>query len=541
MVSPTLTNVSARCQSPSTSCISASPTDSHHSKHPFLTPPMPTPFQPRSPMVIDELFTPPVIHDIMRTFFDDCSTRWVQMPIHEATFMREFDSQPSYLVYALCAMSASSCGNTALRSYVALRGVPNYRAGEQYFWRALSMVNYMVQNPSLESCIALASLKYAASLANELQWSEPLRRATIDTAIKLNLHIDPDIEEVHGRLPWLMKEQMRRTWWAAFVMDTVDTNVSDRFATLSIPLNILPKLHSTGGSSWAVKPIAPSALYNSVTAHDGEPTLSAFVPDLHLDVAKGVYHFTGLFLRIMRLRGPIFQVLDATLKGLRGRDGNLEGAFPSPDPAAAAQWELSADVQHTIQDIHLELSQSLDLLPDWARSIDQYDTFSNNSADTYPPPWQLYTQHLIADCMYIALHLPTIFIYTRLKQPPSHPAISKAFSICLTHAHRVSARLRRLRTINPSCFCMSQYASFFVLYSAIVIIMAARLGVTGNVVPLADPYQPLYRRTTPLQDLHENLDIYLWFTHQMGHKHYFAAYAHAFIRSMRDECAEQSA
>ncbi|KAI9100976.1 hypothetical protein DFS34DRAFT_449642 [Phlyctochytrium arcticum] len=505
----------------------------------------------------EDLCSSEVTHDILRSYFDDVAYRWLQSPVHEATFMADIGSQSLFLIYGLCAMSASASDNPCVSLYLEERSLPKYRAGEVFFKQGLQMLHEAEQQPSVDHVIGLGTLKVAATMINEPHWSGVFRKKAMDMALQLKLHVDPDIESVHGILPWLEKEKRRRTWWGLFVMDTIDCNRGD--STPIIPHHIQPEWDLGLDKSWAVKAISPEVIWISVRTLYDAPIMSAFIPGVHLDAAALSHLLTGLYMRIQKLHGTIWGLVDQATHA-RGRAPSIpfsdsscrsvptvpvHSVPPHPShpshalppsranqsaiPALSAQAVGYPDVTHALTDeiqaqiavIDGKLKNCLYLLPAWARSLEHYDKFTSSTASTYPPPWQLYSQHLVWHCLNIALHLPTLFIDGQSVQAAACPSprLTVAYSTCLAHANQVSQLLHKLQRMNPEGKHITQWVCYFLFYSALVLVMASKTSMDD---------QHLFQ-------IRRNLDAHLWFTKALGERYFLANYMYDVMNSLLAE------
>ncbi|KAI9001714.1 hypothetical protein BC832DRAFT_139014 [Gaertneriomyces semiglobifer] len=117
----------------------------------------------------DLLLDKSVMKEVVVSFFEDYSQRWLHSAIHEQLFMSHFETQPVFLVYALCSVAASCCNHALIAAYLRSRNLPGYRAGEVYFSKAMQMIKEVQMHPSVEHTSALTYLKMASTIMHELR------------------------------------------------------------------------------------------------------------------------------------------------------------------------------------------------------------------------------------------------------------------------------------------------------------------------------------------------------------------------------------
>ncbi|KAJ3182915.1 hypothetical protein HDU85_002518 [Gaertneriomyces sp. JEL0708] len=470
----------------------------------------------------DLLLDKSVMKEVVMSFFEDYSQRWLHSAIHEQLFMSHFETQPVFLVYALCSVAASCCNHALIAAYLRSRNLPGYRAGEVYFSKAMQMIKEVQMHPSVEHTSALTYLKMASTIMHELRWSHILNNLCVEMAVSLNLHIDPDIEQVHGSLYGYEKERRRRVWWTMFVMDTLDTSPTNNVPLL--PGEIYPVWEAgPKDSNFAVKAIVPESVWRAFKSPTDEPTMSAFIPGLHLDAAEITHQLTAVFMRIQKLHGTIWSVVDQMLN--KSRHNDATASPPLVDSAESHVFDPSyvftSDVQDSINKHDLELNRILDKLPTWARNVHHYETFTPSISSTYPPPWQLFTQHVVWHCIKIALHLPTLLIVGQRYESPVggyNPAdqLSGVYGRCRSHAQSVALLLSKLRKINPEARWISEWMSNIVFYSLVVLVMAYKTAT--------DP--------TELGELRHAMDDHLWIAGVLGCRNYLGVYMYEIMRSL---------
>lgn len=284
-------------------------------------------------------------------------------------------------------------------------------------------------------------------------------------------------------------------------MDTLDCNPEDRKSI--IPHHIVPGWDPTSmDQSWAVKPTAPEAVFNSITNEHDEPNPNAFIPGVHYDVAEFSHRLTGLYMRVQRLRGTIWTLVDKA--NGRGPTSHIGDGSES--------WMFGSDVQAQLDDLDGKLQACLQVLPAWAQQIDHYETFTASTASTYPPPWQLYSQHLIWHCLNIALHIPTLFIEEQLEQSmsPGSPEpphrVTSAYVTCFFHSRRVSTLLHKLRAMNPEARYMTQWTCYLAFYSVLVLVMVLKTS----------------RDEREVQDMRRDIEVHLWLMGALGERYHLA-------------------
>lgn len=120
-----------------------------------------------------------------------------------------------FLVTTLCGLAVRHSNHPIVQAYIQQNNIPTYRAGDLYFHHARSLVDLVVSSPSIDAVVGLFFLSLVASstMGKEGSVKFGLLRQATSMALELRLNIDPDVEEVHGPMPWLAKEIRRRVWW----------------------------------------------------------------------------------------------------------------------------------------------------------------------------------------------------------------------------------------------------------------------------------------------------------------------------------------
>ncbi|KAI9001718.1 hypothetical protein BC832DRAFT_139754 [Gaertneriomyces semiglobifer] len=429
-------------------------------------------------------------------------------PIHEPTFAPhlyfERPEHSEFLVTSLCALSAPYSDHPVVVSYWQSNDLPRYLAGEPFFFKGQAMVPHMIDSPSLE---VVAGLLYLSSAAAAMGKSSsqgaplkfPLMQMAVNLALQLRLNIDPDVEEVHGQLTWIQREVRRRFWWTLFCMETINSTPShepppsiDKF---NQPLPCRgPYLH---GSSPTVRSPAPDALFYSVLTSDSLPRLSAFTPGIDLDVMDCMSRLTRIFHAIKQLSGTVWEMAQKLARRVSSED--VERIHALKDASYHAR----------IQQLETELEEWLELLPEWARNIDQYPVIPELSSSARPPLWQLFSLHLFHHACYVALHLPTLIAFPITSPlPPDalsiQSTIDAAYRICYHHTQHVAFLLERLRRVTYTSDHIHPWESFYLLYTGLVLIRQS-----------TKPSDIRHQST-----IQHNVDNHIWLMEQVGQRWY---------------------
>ncbi|KAJ3004773.1 hypothetical protein HKX48_001045 [Thoreauomyces humboldtii] len=428
----------------------------------------------------NEGFSPELQYELCRVFFDDIVPLMYAPPFHERTFFPkmflECQDHSEFLVTTMCALAAPYSQHPALRDFLAVNQLPTYCAGEAYYERARSMVDELTANPSVDLVVGLFWLSGACSqMGKDASIKQDYLRLALTLCIKLRLNVDPDVEEVHGVLPWLAKEVRRRVWWTLCSLDIINSlpnadrapSISDRDHPVT---DRTPCLHG-----WRQTPRAPApeALFQSVLVEDGLPRMSAFVPGVDFDTAERMVSLTKLYGHI---------------KVLRGTAWSMAKRANSKNPVEArAKESVIAARRASCAHLEGELVAWFTSLPDWVQSIDRATQFARSPTSQNPPSWQLVCLHLFYHAAHISLHLPTMLdseAATSPLSPEENSAedadVANAYTICLQHTQRASFLLTKVRDLNPRGQFLGPWAPLFAFYSALVLVITLKTTPHGR-------------------------------------------------------------
>ncbi|TPX54035.1 hypothetical protein PhCBS80983_g06066 [Powellomyces hirtus] len=452
------------------------------------TPPRPTtassgfrtspPPEAQSPTrtVPHELFSPELQYDLCRIFFDDFIPMIWSPPFHERTFFPnmclERQEHSEFLVTTICALAAPYSNHVAVRNFVAVNQLPPYCAGEAFYEKAVSMVNDLTSSPSVDLIVGLFWLgASSAQMGKDGSVKQGFLKQALNFSIALNLNVDPDVEEVHGVLPWLTKEIRRRVWWTLCSLDIINSLPNaDKAPSISDQDHpVTDRTPCLQGWRQTPRAPAPEALFQSVMAADGLPRMSAFVPSLDFDCAEKMVSLTKLFGHIKVLRGSAWAMAQ------RAKSQSPEGGTLSKSAARRA----------SINHLETELCAWFATLPEWAQAIDRVTQFVPNPTSQNPPPWQLVTLHLFYHAAHISLHLPTMLDSEAPNSPHSDDAaeeadIANAHNICLQHTQRASFLLTKVRDVNPTSRWLGPWSALFAFYSALVLVITLKTAPPGR-------------------------------------------------------------
>ncbi|TPX71894.1 hypothetical protein SpCBS45565_g00983 [Spizellomyces sp. 'palustris'] len=335
---------------------------------------------------------------------------------------------------------------------------------------------------------------------------------SIRMAVVLNMYIDPDVEEVHGPLPWLVKEARRRMWFTLCALDVTDCSPEDRariIAERDQPiLDRTPFIHDY---TRRVRVPAPDHMWESVHTEEGLPAIGAFDPvqDLHCGDASG--RLTRLYARIQILGIGVSDIVQNVSSNPRnpGRRELMDtAAGTSQSHAQTAQPLLSPEHQELIDQIEQELHTWLTYLPPWARSIDHHTIFVPSTISRHPPPWQLLSLHIMYHACYVALHLPTLLKARRNGVRSTHPSLTHVNATTRHHTRRISQLIHKVKNLDPSAKYITLIICYFTFYSAVALALA-----------LSDEYN---REDTA--ELRAELDIHIWWMSVFGERWYMGGY-----------------
>ncbi|KAI9099789.1 hypothetical protein DFS34DRAFT_505565 [Phlyctochytrium arcticum] len=413
------------------------------------------------------LFHPEVLNDLVQTFFEEVQPAWFASPLVRETFAhRPYFERPDHsqlLINSMCATAAPYSSNPAILSYLSYNNLPAYRAGEPFYDRGLLMINDSSHTASIEAVVATVLL---AASVTAMGKDGSLRRHLLGCALRaadmIRLSVDPDVEEVHGVIPWYAKEVRRRVWWLVCSVDVIHAHPGSEGKEPEVSICLQSISDRTPWlAGWVQTPRAPApdALFHSLTKETGLPRLSAFVPGVDFDSTDAMVRLTRLYAKIKQVRGPAWNLAERVTR-IKSPDTSI------PDPIQQSQHPSRAEAIHQLSQ---ELSDWLQSLPSWAQNITQAADFTPSTTSRDPLPWQLFCLHLFHNAAHISLHLPTL-----LDHPPSSQT-STACSICTAHARNSGTLLRRSVVINPSSNYFGPWPGFYIFVSCLVLIIASKM------------------------------------------------------------------
>ncbi|KAJ3171107.1 hypothetical protein HDU88_008142 [Geranomyces variabilis] len=469
-----------------------------------------------------ELFAPELQYELCRLFFEEIVPLIWSPPFHERTFFPnmclERQEHSEFLVTTICALTASYSKNAAVRSFVSTNNIPNYRAGEPYYEKGCAMVASLVDSPSLDLIVGLFWLASAsAQMGKDGAIKHNFLRQALSLSIQLNVNVDPDVEEVHGVLPWLAKEIRRRVWWTLCSLDIINSlpNADNSPSISDQDHPVTDRTPCLQGWRQTPRAPAPEALFQSVMVADGLPRMSSFVPAVDFDCAERMVSLTKLFGHIKVLRGSAWAMAQ-----------RAKNQSPLPGPAGIS---TSAARRASVNHLESELTSWFGTLPEWAQAIDRVTEFSHSPISQNPPTWQLVTLHLFYHAAHISLHLPTMLDSEVPTSPHSDEAleeadVANAYNICLQHTQRASFLLTKVRILNPASQWLGPWSALFAFYSALVLVITLKTTPQGR-----------YR-----DDVRSDLDAHIALMQSLADKWYSANRTLAILMSIIAEDEEES-
>ncbi|KAJ3160262.1 hypothetical protein HDU88_008335 [Geranomyces variabilis] len=347
-------------------------------------------------------------------------------------------------------------------------------APELQYELCLLFFEEIVPFPSLDLIVGFLWLASAsAQMGKDGAVEHNFFRQALSLSIQLKVNVDPDVEEVHGVLPWLAKEIRRRIWWTLCSLDIIDSipnaDKSPFICDEDQPVtNRTPCLQG-----WRQTPRAPAheALFQSVTVADGLPRISSFVPAVDFDCAQRMISLTKLFGHIKVLRGSAWAMAQ-----------RAKNQSPLPGPAGIS---TSAARRASINHLESELTSWFGTLPEWAQAIDRVTELSHSPISQNQPTWQLVTLHLFYHAAHISLHLPTMLDSELPTSPHSDEAFEEADvansnNICLQHMQRASFLLTKVRILNPTSQWLGPRSALFAFYSSLVLAITLKTTPQGR-------------------------------------------------------------
>lgn len=151
---------------------------------------------------------------------------------------------PPVLILSVCAMSARFSSHPSLTS----SSVPAYKRGEEWasVARDIATKRYEWPNITILNCLIILGLNEFATCQGRRSWS--LGGQAIRMAFALQLHKDLDHDPLRPDVPlsFIDREIRRRTMWACFIMDRLNSSGTDRPSfikeeLLRIPLPVKEK------------------------------------------------------------------------------------------------------------------------------------------------------------------------------------------------------------------------------------------------------------------------------------------------------------
>ncbi|KAJ3175402.1 hypothetical protein HDU87_006222 [Geranomyces variabilis] len=493
-----------------------------------------------------DIFSPEVLRHLCNVYFEVCTKRWYNIPLHPKVFWGiPLEQHPPFLIYGLAAISAQYSNHPAITEYVRVNKLPGYRTGEAYFTRAKAMSADLTSVPAFETVIGMSILSMVA-----IRMGEPSATAYIAVAIRtaveqMKLDTDPDVEEVHGSLSWQEKEARRRLWWSLCSIDGTDCAVSDRARIVAeCDLPMFDRTPFFSDMSGRVKSPAPEILWSSLECADGLPPMGLFIPGRDLDCGEANGRLARIYARIRALGGAVSSIaqkatetattqrrrsLDLPHTTLANASRHLAAyeteARPPPPPPFGSQvstshnplMQISADQPHRRADVSLieaDLAKWKQSLPIWAQDISHATVFSANSYSHDPIPFQLLSLHVMFHSCHIALHLPAL-----LRDPHHHSATYLAI---LQHTRAVTSLFQRGIAADPTAMYLPIFNCFFVFYPAVVVALA-----------LSDDAYSGHEKAEFKKEFH----LYIGWMKVLGAKWYLGGYLVKVLEGIVDEWA----
>ncbi|KAJ3134541.1 hypothetical protein HK101_004341, partial [Irineochytrium annulatum] len=127
--------------------------------------------------------------------------------LHPATFVRDLESQPPMLRFAVCSLGALMERDVVTAS--------------SYFEMARSLASSCFENPSLGVLQAFIVLAACAAEMGKMSSAWMLLGSAARTILYLKVDVDPDELDPGERekMTWVEKEARRRCWWITYVQD----------------------------------------------------------------------------------------------------------------------------------------------------------------------------------------------------------------------------------------------------------------------------------------------------------------------------------
>ncbi|KAJ3162111.1 hypothetical protein HDU86_005809 [Geranomyces michiganensis] len=461
------------------------------------------------------LFAEPTILYLLQVFFADVSPLWYPNPIHQSCFFSRLQEQPPMLMYAMCGAASSRSDHPATRAYVAERGIPLFQAGEPYARVARDMIDQYIAQPSFDVVLAMATLGLALAAMGDVDASVRMMAMATQNALLLRLHVDPDIEEVHGNLSWLERESRRRLWWTLCMYDrqpkpgleTINTRLIDDQCLSSVDQYCLNGVCTSSSTN----PPAPEQLWNSVVDPRGLPVFESFSPTTDIDFGTLSGRLARVFYSIQDLHQSLHGSADQSAIQLAIQISSPNTSWAPDTPTGPAALDSEALIA-------IELEAIMGSLPQWALSIDNYTEFSPDLTSRSPPPWQLLTQHIVNHALTVCLYLPTVL--GAVDQLPMHLAeddhVAKSYHRCRYHATVVASCLRKIMAVNPMCRYIDWFSLYLAFRSALVFVIVLKTE--------SDRDELVHAR--------KDLEIHLEVTRSVGRHMWFGSWISKMIESI---------
>ncbi|KAJ3280397.1 hypothetical protein HK104_000702 [Borealophlyctis nickersoniae] len=414
---------------------------------------------PATPAWKTALFSHEVIQSLLHTHHTVVQPRIRGESMHVPTFFQIPRSK--FVVYAYCAFAAGYCDHPTILAYRREFNVPLCRVGEVYYQAARGMLGQVLEEHSFDNARGLSAVGFYARECGEVSASLQYCGMAIRMALEIRLNIDPDVEEVHGPLTWVEKEQRRRWWLGMCIEEFMASQKDDRPSAIgetdrSEPINPNSK----------VKPFVNEAIFYSVTTWDGVPTTEALALMNEPGVGAVTAEATSLYLRALGLCGTVTSILR------RSKSESPIQLDPSEDPVYLTMQRNA--LEHQITDW-------MNSLPTWISDISVYPGDDPTRVDRFEP-WNIYSIHIVYHASFLVLHFPAMLVGGR----PPHPSASSSSAStssstdALTHEHSYATCLHRARIVASLCRAMGPVAFFgyymcwFLYHTALVLIMETR-------------------------------------------------------------------
>ncbi|KAJ3280827.1 hypothetical protein HK104_000387 [Borealophlyctis nickersoniae] len=376
---------------------------------------------------------------------------------HGPTFWQAPRSK--FTVWAYCCWAASYSNHPAILSYITEFNLTPLHVGDVYFQAASALLPDIEKQTSFDHCRALSFLgKYASTSIGHV-YGRRYYQMAIKMAVDLRLHVDPDVEAVHGVLPWVEKEERRR-WWKGFATQ-VSWQAEASFKGLE--LNNIEGLRD--------RDYVNDAVFLSVRTRMGLPDFAALPLMKEKDAGLFILEATEFFLTGIRLCGTICK----TASNAHRLDDVMKETVEEIDLLASQRLEAGEEATRWM------VSQ-----PEWFRDLSAFPGDDPTRTDRFEP-WNLLSVHIFYHGAQLVLHFPEM-----LKSHPSRfphpfeslpasdlfqpsPATPTDYTICIQHARIIADLCRRMGPIEfPGGWLVwpIQYACFVLIIDVKDAIMA---------------------------------------------------------------------